>query len=302
MRQPKPDSVELIEVGPRDGFQAESTFIPTETKIKIIDRLAQTGLSHLQVTSFVNPRKVPQMADAEAVVKGLPRRDQVCYSALVLNAVGVIRAAEAGLEWIEISISASAGHGLRNTGLTLAEARSEARKMIELAAGYGLQCRIGLQCVFGCVYDGHISTTHIQTLLTDLLGDTPNPCIKMVALADTTGMATPGQITRLIQKIRPLTRSLPIALHLHDTRGLGLVNLMAGLQAGVRHFDTSLAGMGGCPFITGAAGNIATEDSIYLLESLGISTHIDHRAVAACSRTLERLLEKKFPGKMYRLL
>lgn len=290
-----PQKVTLIEVGPRDGFQFEPAIIPTELKIQIIEDLADAGISHIQVASFVHPEKVPQMADAEKLIRLLPKKDHVIYSGLVLNPKGVERAAAAGISSVEISISASDTHGLKNAGIPFSQALSKAKDMIRLAKGFHLTIRASVQCSFGCVFEGEVDTRRVIQTVEEYLEHGADS----VCLSDTTGMATPLKLEYLLGKIIPMTKQVPVMLHLHDTRGLGLVNVMTGLLHGITSFDTSLGGMGGCPFVPGASGNVATEDTIYLLESLGIETGIDKTRVAKCSKKLEQFLNKRFSGKFH---
>ena len=296
-----PQKVTLIEVGPRDGFQFESTLIPIDLKLQIIQNLTDAGISHIQVTSFVNPKKVPQMADAEKLVGLLPKKEGVIYSGLVLNAKGVERAAAAGISHVEISISASDTHSLKNAGMSFSEAVSEAKNMIRLAKSFHQTVRASIQCSFGCYSEAEIDTNRIMSIAEEYLEFGADA----VCISDTTGMATPLKIENLLGKVIPLANQIPVMLHLHDTRGLGLVNVMTALVNGVTHFDTSFGGIGGCPFVKGASGNITTEDTLYLLESLGIETGIDKNRIADCSIMLENFLKKRFPGKyhqVYRLL
>lgn len=293
-----PDKVTLIEVGPRDGFQFETKIVPTPLKAEIISGLVAAGLKDIQVTSFVHPDVVPQMADAEELLKILPKRKDVCYSALVLNEKGVERARLTGLEHIEISISASDTHSRKNAGMPLERAVKMGKEMIGLAGEHGMGIRAGIQCAFGCVYEGKIPKERVLKIAADFL----SMGINTLAISDTTGMANPLSIKSLMKELMSEAVNIPIALHLHDTRGLGLVNVTAAMECGVTRFDAALAGMGGCPFVPGAAGNIATEDTAWLMKSLNIETGIDISKVAWCSRRLEKFFEKKFPGKMYRLM
>ena len=298
MKQDLPDKVTLIEVGPRDGFQFEKQMIPTEMKLEIISDLVEAGLRHIQVASFVNPSRVPQMADAEEVVSRLPEPAGVVFSGLVLNPKGLQRALRAGLKHVEISISASDTHSRKNAGVGFDQAVARMKEMIRLARAENMGVRAGIQCVFGCAYEGNISRERILRLVRYYAANH----VDAIALSDTTGMANPVSVKRLLQTLIPECGKIPIILHLHDTRGLGLANLMAALQCGVTRFDTSMAGMGGCPFVRGAAGNIATEDTVHLMDSMGISTGIDIVGVSKCSHYLENFLTKQFPGKMHRLL
>ena len=293
-----PKQVTLFEVGPRDGFQFEDHVIPTDLKIDIIQGLVDAGLKHIQVASFVRPDRVPQMADAEQVVKRLPPAADVVFSGLVLNAEGVTRARTAGLTHVEVSISASGSHSLKNAGMSRQQAERQAGEMIRLAQSLDLTVRAGIQCAFGCVYEGRIPEQRIVRIVRGFVSRGVNE----LALSDTTGMADPVSVWQLLQLVLPACEGIPVVLHFHDTRGLGLANVLAALQSGVTRFDTALAGMGGCPFVPGAAGNIATEDTAHLLQCMGIHTGVDIARVASCSLKLEAFLAKRFPGKMYRLL
>ena len=293
-----PKEVTLIEVGPRDGFQFEKQMIPTEMKVEIINDLVEAGLKHIQVASFVNPARVPQMADAEAVVSRLPESAGVIFSGLVLNPKGLQRALQAGLKYVEISISASDTHSRKNAGLSFDQAVARMKQMIRLARTENIGVRAGVQCAFGCVYEGNVSQERIVNLVRYYAANK----VDAIALSDTTGMANPLSVKRLLQTLMPECGQIPIVLHLHDTRGLGLANLMAALECGVIQFDSAVAGMGGCPFVRGAAGNIATEDTVHLMDSMGISTGVDIVGVSKCSHRLEDYLAKQFPGRMHRLL
>jgi len=293
-----PKEVTLIEVGPRDGFQFEKQMIPTGMKVEVIGDLVAAGLKHIQVASFVNPSRVPQMADAEEVVTRLPESQGIIFSGLVLNTRGLQRALQAGLSHVEISISVSDTHSRRNAGVSFNRAFNRMMEMIQLAREEGISVRAGIQCAFGCAYEGSVSQERID----DLVEYYASQKVDAIALSDTTGMANPISVERLLQTLMPKCGEIPIVLHLHDTRGLGLANLMAALECGVNQFDTAVAGMGGCPFVRGAAGNIATEDTVHLMNAIGISTGVDIAAVSKCSRRLEDYLAKRFPGRMHRLL
>ncbi len=292
-----PQTVHITEVGPRDGLQMESQVLATADKAALIGGLADAGLTAIQVAAFVNPQKVPQMADAEAVIARLPREGAVAYSALTLNVRGVQRACRTPIPWIEVSLSASDLHSRRNTGFSVDQAADEAQAMIELALQAGRKVRGSIQCVFGYAEAGDVSLARVKQIAAMLMAQGAS----MLVLADTAGLAAPPAIHRVLEALMPLSADLPLGLHLHDTRGLGLVNVMAALQMGISHFDTSLGGLGGCPFIPGASGNIATEDTLYLLHSLNIPTGVDMGRVAALSRNLSRLFGRRLPGKLYPL-
>jgi len=291
-----PEKVTLIEVGPRDGFQFEKKIIPTELKLRIINGLLEAGIRNIQITSFVNPAVVPQMGDAEELIKLLPENKDTAFSCLLLNERGLHRALKAGINHVEISVSASDTHSRKNTGMPYEAAFKSTQKMIEEAKSHKMQVRAGIQCAFGCSYEGSIPADRVIAIA----GKFADSGADMIAVSDTTGMADPLSVRMLIDKLRAII-NLPVVLHLHDTRGLGLANVLAGLESGITHFDTALAGMGGCPFVPGAAGNISTEDTAHMMESMHIKTGIDIRKVAACSLELEAFYEKKFPGKIHHL-
>jgi hydroxymethylglutaryl-CoA lyase len=293
-----PEMVTIMEVGPRDGLQFEKKILPTPLKVDLITDLVAAGLQEIQVASFVNPEIVPQMADADILVAQLPKQAGVVYNGLVLNIKGVERAAAAGLKSVEVSISASETHSRRNVNMTLKESAAQAGEMIRLSKELGLSIRAGVQCVFGFPDEKPIPFERIQRIVEDYLEQD----IEILCLSDTTGMADPGKIDTILEKICPLVGSLEIALHLHDTRGLGLVNVQTALQHGIRHFDASLAGMGGCPFVPGAAGNIATEDLVNLLHTGHFETAVDIEKLARCSRRMEAFFEKRFSGRIHRLM
>ena len=292
-----PSRVLLCEVGPRDGFQYEDKLISTDLKLEIIRGLAEAGLPRIQVASFVHPKKVPQMADAEDVVASLPSLDGVRYSGLALNRKGIERAADSGLKAVDISIATWDQHGLDNAGMNVDEGLEQALEMVDLARDFGMEAQVGLQTVFGFREPGDTSVDRITALLSRFSGLE----VESFSLADTTGMANPQLIAERIEAARRVAGDVPLVLHLHDTRGLGMANVYEALRQGIDRFDTSLAGMGGCPFIRGAAGNIATEDTVYLMESLGIESGVDRSTVAACSSRIAGFLGKEFPGKLYRL-
>ncbi len=287
-----PERVELIEVGPRDGFQFEKTFIPTRVKQEIVTCLAKAGLGEIQVASFVHPGKVPQMADAEDLLLSLPESQSTVYTALVLNSRGLDRALSSGLSRVEISVSVSDTHSRKNAGTSRDNALEQGVKMVERARAAGLTVRGSLQCAFGCVYEGRVPESTVVESTARLIGAGAN----WLALSDTNGMADPLLVAGLVSRVRPHLSLSQLILHLHDTRGLGLVNLMAGLQSGVTRFDTALGGMGGCPFAPGAAGNIATEDTLYLLQRLNIATGVRLPDVVTCTERMESFLGKTLPA------
>lgn len=292
-----PEKVTLIEVGPRDGFQFEKKIIPTALKIRIINGLLDAGIRNIQVASFVNSSVVPQMGDAEDLIKLLPEDRDASFSCLVLNEKGLRRAVNAGIKNVEISISASDTHGRKNSGMTFETALTKATEMIRFGKSNLMNIRAGIQCAFGCAYEGNIPVERV-TQTAKIFAESG---ADMIAVSDTAGMANPLSVKNLFENLIPVIRNMPAAIHLHDTRGLGLINVFAALECGISHFDTSMAGMGGCPFVPGAAGNISTEDTVNMLESMNIRTGINIEKVAACSLELETFFNKRFPGKIHRL-
>lgn len=287
----------LCEVGPRDGFQFEKQPVPTGLKIQVIRDLAAAGLRRIQAVSFVHPERVPQMADAEAVAAALPKDGDTVFSGLALNARGVVRAHEAGLSAVDLSIATHEVHARDNANMSVAQGVDMARRMIGDARARGLSVQLGFQTVFGYETPGD---TPLDLVL-ELAETFAASGLESLSLADSTGLAGPEDVRRVVRAVRGVAPHLPQVLHLHDTRGLGLANVCAALEEGVERFDTSLGGLGGCPFIPGATGNIPTEDTLWLLERLGVATGVDRAAVARVTRTVAEHLGRELPGRLYRL-
>lgn len=293
-----PPSVTICEVGLRDGLQHEDEILPTGFKLELIRLLVEAGLQEIQVASFVHPKWVPQMADAEAICEALPARPGVVYTALALNMKGVERAHAAGVAAVDLSISTSDAHSRRNANMSLDEAERQMLEMIGRCLNLGMQPRAGLQCVFGCADNEPIPLERVVAMASRIAA----AGAESVSLADSTGVANPMRVKEVVGAVRSAVGETPVVLHLHDTRGLGLANVVAGLESGVARFDTAFGGMGGCPFIPGATGNIPTEDTVYLLESMGVRTGIDLNRIAEITGRLEERLGKRFPGRIHRLL
>lgn len=300
------DTVKLCEVGPRDGFQFESRPIPTDRKVAWIRALAAAGLPRIQATSFVHPRLVPQMADAEDVIAGvqgiagigdMSGLNDIQISALALNKRGVERAAAAGVRFVDLSIATNETHSRDNANMSVAEGVEEADAMIALALDSGMQPQLGLQTVFGYAQSGDTPIELVVSLAERFCA----AGIESFSLADTTGLANPKLIRETLEAVGAVSGEVPIVLHLHDTRGLGLANILAALEKGVARFDTSVGGLGGCPFIPGATGNVATADVVYLLESMGVATGVDGPAVSVVARELEEFLGRDLPGRLHAL-
>lgn len=293
-----PVEVELCEVGPRDGFQYEARPISIDLKVRIIERLIGAGLPRLQVASFVHPERVPQMADAEEVVSRLGVRGDVVLAGLALNMRGVERAIASGLKHIDLSIATHQAHSLENANMTVDAAVREAERMTKTALDAGMHVQVGLQTVFGYRRPGDTPLHNILSLCELFIAWGAEE----ISLGDTTGLAHPGLIRDYVGAVSGAMPQIPVVLHLHDTRGLGLANVLAALELGIRRFDASFGGLGGCPFIRGASGNIATEDVAYLLESLGFETGVKTEAVVACTLEMERFLQRQLPSKQARII
>ncbi|MEM6648255.1 MAG: hydroxymethylglutaryl-CoA lyase, partial [Bacteroidota bacterium] len=250
------------------------------------------------VTSFVHPKWVPQMADAEAVLDGLPDLPDVVYTGLALNQRGVERAAQTCLTHTDLSIATHPQHSRDNANMTVEDGVAQAEAMIEAAHRASLRPQLGLQTVFGYAAPGDVPLAEIEVLAHRFA----DRGLESFSLADSTGMANPVMIRERVQAVQAILGEVPLVLHLHDTRGLGMANVVAALECGVTRFDTSLGGLGGCPFIPGATGNIATEDTAYLLDQLGVETGIDLEAVAAVTRGTASFLGRALPGKLYPLI
>ncbi len=297
MRCSLPRNIEIHEVVLRDGIQNEKKLVSTDQKIKLINKLIDSGIRRIEVSSFVNPRLVPQMADAEKVWRKLMRKKGVVYAALVLNERGLDRAIECAVPHVGVYVSASETHSRKNSNASIAEAMSEAKLLIGKAKAAGMEVRAGVMNAFGCAYEGSVADSKVIRLVKDFLKRDPDE----ICLADTSGMANPLQVKRLVSRVRGIVGAVPLSLHLHNTRGLGLANVWAAINEGVSIFDTSLGGLGGCPFIIGARGNIATEDTVNMLHETGITTGVNLDMLIKASLQFERYMGQKFPAMVSHL-
>ncbi len=276
----------LQEVGPRDGLQNEPMTLAPEIRAKLIERLADAGLPRIQIGSFVNPRRVPQMAGTEKLWRCLKKKEAVRYSVLVLNERGLDRALAEGIPHIEIYVSASETHSQQNSGMSREKALKLASRMISLARENHRVVTAGVMCAFGCFYEGPVALDKVL----DIIRQFVSVGAEEVGLADTPGLAEPSGIKTVLDAVRDIVSSDRLTLHLHDTRGNGMANLRTALEARVRQFDTSLGGSGGCPFIPGAKGNISTEQTVDTLESLGHVTGVDRKRLDNIWADLARVL------------
>ncbi len=290
-----PKKVTIVDVGPRDGFQMEPGFIPTEQKIQIIDRLSETGIKRIEVTSFVHPKYVPQLADAEEVLARIKRKEGVIYEALVPNAKGVERAIQAGVEHVSMVISASESHNKANVNMTVAESLKTLKEAVKLALGHGIKVTTGVGTAFGCALEGWVPPEKVEAVADEFL----DMGVCELSLGDTPGLANPSQVSEMVryylQKLKGT--DVGLRLHFHDSRGQGLANVLAAMLEGATIIDTAICGMGGCPYSPGATGNIASGDTVNLLEAMGIDTGIDLMKLIECERMTQDLLGKELPGQ-----
>lgn len=292
-------AVQLFEVSLRDGLQNESVFVPTDAKLAHLHRLIDAGVKDIEVTSFVRASRIPALADAEELVARLPRDTDARFWALVPNTRGMDRALAAGMTHVCTFMSSSETHNLRNVNRTIRESQAGLRKVIGTAVDEGVEVRAYLSTVFGCPYEGDVPVSRVVDIAHSLL----DMGAGVLALGDTTGVALPDQVGAIIDAL--VSSGIPVdklALHAHDTRGTALVNAYAAWQAGVRRFDGSVAGIGGCPYAPGAAGNAATEDLVHLFEGMGISTGIDLAILGEAGREMETLLGRELPGRVHKVL
>lgn len=281
-----PRTVRLVEVGARDGLQNESTEVSTAIKIELIERLAAAGLPAVEAGAFVSSRKVPQMAGSTEVFQGLRRRPGTAYPALVPNMKGFEAALNAGVTEIAVFVSASEGFSTHNIGCSRAESLERLRDVAEAAASGNIRMRGYVSCIAGCPYDGAVAPDEAAAMAEALVA---LGCYE-ISLGDTIGVGTAGQIRKVIEGVSTRIPHEKLAMHFHDTYGQGVANVLASLQEGITVFDSSVAGLGGCPFAPGASGNVATEDVVYLLNGLGVETGIDLTAVAKTGDWISRHL------------
>ncbi|MGH9349466.1 MAG: hydroxymethylglutaryl-CoA lyase [Vicinamibacterales bacterium] len=286
--------VQIVEVGPRDGLQNEAARIPTAEKIAFVERLADAGHSAIEVSAFVSPRWVPQMADAADVFTGITRKAGVRYTALVPNLAGLARARDAKADEIAIFAAASESFSRRNLNQTIDESLATYKAVCGEARAAGLRVRGYLSTCFGCPFEGRVPPATVAGVAARLL----DLGVYEVAISDTIGVAHPGQVSEVVGAVTEHVPLSQVALHFHDTRGTALVNVLAGLQLGVTTFDSSAGGLGGCPYAPGAAGNLATEDLLYMLDGLGIDTGVRLEGVMRASRAIEPLLGHPLPSRV----
>jgi hydroxymethylglutaryl-CoA lyase len=290
-----PERISLREVGPRDGLQNEEP-VPTAAKVALIDALSRTGVRRIEAVSFVHPKAIPQMADADAVWSQIARVDAVRYSALVPNLRGAQRALDAGFVEIEAVVSASDTHNRKNVNRSTDESLDEIAELISVAHDRGATCQVIVSTAWGSPYEGDVPVSRVM----DVAGRAIRDGADGISFGDTTGMATPLRVTRLVGELRSAYPETPLNLHFHNTRGTGLANVLAALQLGVADFDASVGGLGGCPYAPGATGNVCTEDFVYMVEDMGIETGVDLDAMIEVAREAERLVGRTLPSQVLR--
>ncbi|MEO1019410.1 MAG: hydroxymethylglutaryl-CoA lyase [Pseudomonadota bacterium] len=289
-----PSRVTVIEVGPRDGLQMEKTFIPTAEKVAVINEMLEAGLREIEVTSFVSPRAVPQLADADEVLAGINRPESAEFTALVPNAKGAERAAATKLDAMITVLSASETHNQKNVNRSVEDSLKGCEAIVEIAGRAGIAVHGAIATSFGCPFEGEIGVDRIVTIAKRYaeLG------IMRVGLGDTTGMATPRLVRERVRALQDALPEMSITLHFHNTRGVGLVNVMAGLEEGIIRYDSSIAGLGGCPFAAGATGNICTEDLVFMLDEGGIETGIDLERLIEVANHVQDIIGRSLPGQL----
>lgn len=279
-------AVTLCEVGPRDGLQNEKTLLSVEEKLELIEAMADAGFPVIEVGSFVHPKAVPQMADTDEVFRRLRRREGVQYRALIANLKGVERAAACGCAKVKLNVSASKAHNIANLNRTPSETVAGFRACVDAARAAGLEISGSISMAFGSPWDGEIPLSDVKEIVDAYL----NVGVTEISLSDASGQAYPTQVYQICTEMARAYPQVSWWLHFHNTRGLGIANIMAGMQAGFTRFDSAFAGVGGCPFVPGAAGNVATEDVVHLCDEMGVATGVDLDKAMAVSRRLVQLL------------
>lgn len=290
-----PARISLREVGPRDGLQNEDP-VPTDAKVELIDALSQTGVRRIEAVSFVHPKAIPQMADADEVWKRIHRNDSVRYSALVPNLRGAQRALDAGFTEIEVVVSASDTHNRKNVNRSTEESLDDIAGLIANAHDAGATVQVIVSTAWGCPYEGDVPVERVVAVASRAARDGADG----MSFGDTTGMATPSRVQRLVGDFRTANPDMPLNLHFHNTRGTGLANVLTALELGIDDFDASVGGLGGCPYAPGATGNVATEELVHMVEDMGVATGVDLEAMIDAAATAERIVGRTLPSQVLR--
>ncbi|HEY8039037.1 MAG TPA: hydroxymethylglutaryl-CoA lyase [Polyangiaceae bacterium] len=290
-----PDRVSVYEVSLRDGLQNERAAVPLRGKLRLIDALVAAGLQRIEITSFVSPKWIPQLADADEVAEHAKAPPGVTFSALCPNARGLERARSAGMKEIAVFISSSETHNKKNVNKTVAETLAAFEGTVDPARELGMRVRAYVSTVWGCPYEGDVDPRKSLAIAKKLVA---MGCYQ-VSLSDTIGAGTPRQTERILQLALDELPREKLAMHMHDTRGTALANVLVGLELGIRDFDASVGGLGGCPYAPGAAGNLATEDLVYMLQGMGVETGIDLGALVEAGKVAESVVGRALPGKVH---
>ena len=283
------NSVEIVEVGPRDGLQNEKTLVSTEDKVTFICKAVEAGAKRIEIASFVHPKLVPQMADAEDVVRELGEIAGVTRIGLTLNKRGALRALESGVDQLGAVCVATDGFGLKNQNQTSVQTVETAKEIIRLAQGEGRSAQVTISTAFGCPFDGEVPEVRVLEIARQLAEAEPDE----IALADTIGVGTPGQVTRVVSQVAEIIAPIPVRVHFHNTRNMAIANVWAAIAAGATVIDSSIGGIGGCPFAPNATGNVATEDVVYLLNRSGIRHGLELESLIGTAKWIEPILGKK---------
>jgi hydroxymethylglutaryl-CoA lyase len=291
----QPSSVSIREVGPRDGLQNEAP-VPTEAKVRLLDALGRTGVGRIEAVSFVHPKAIPQMADADEVWAAATKVDGVRYSALVPNTRGAQRALAAGFTEIEVVVSASDTHNRRNVNRGVDESLDDIAVLIAELHAAGATAEVIVSTSFGCPYEGDVDPAAVARIIDRVVADGAD----RVSFGDTTGMATPRRVQAVVTAVREAHPDVPLLLHFHNTRGTALANVLTALELGITEFDASVGGLGGCPYAPGATGNVATEEVVHMLHDMGIDTGIDLAALLEAAALAEQIVGRELPSGVLR--
>jgi hydroxymethylglutaryl-CoA lyase len=290
----KAQRVSIIEVGPRDGLQSEPEILTTETKIEFVSRAIDAGIRRAEVTSFVHPKRVPQMADAEDVIRGLPQRDDVIYIGLVLNRRGFDRARDVNIDEIGMAVVASDTYNQRNQGVPTIESIKAWLEISKDARAAGIRANVMVSSAFGCPFEGEVPLSRVLEIVDQIMEGDPVE----LGIADSIGVAVPNQVTELIEAVKERAPDVPIRCHFHNTRNTGLANAQAALDAGVDSLDASIGGIGGCPFAPAATGNVPTDDMLYMFDRSGVETGVSLEKIIETSDWLAEQLGRAVPAML----
>ncbi len=286
--------INICEVGTRDGFQIEPEFIPTDLKIEVVNLLTETGVPKIEVTSFVHPKAIPQLRDAEEVMGQIHRRPGTVYAALVPNDRGARRAIDAGVDELHTVLSASESHNLANLNMTVAESLEKLQAVAQTAHEAGVRLHGGISTALGCPFEGELPLAQVESIVSRLV----DMGFGAIGIADTTGMANPAQVKRTLEHLVPKFPTIEWSLHTHNTRAMAIPNVLAAIECGVSDFDASVGGLGGCPYAPGATGNVCSEDLVHCLHEMGFETDIDLDKLIDTAKRVEEIIAYTLPGQV----